>query len=92
VLLVWHRTEGWAILQNPEYLDNLDSSNMVNLCLIRSHFFGHVVGEGKEHMCFELDISSLSRVLKSVKYAIKKMVWSATLIQGNNNNNNPGES
>lgn len=75
VLFVWHRSEGWAILQNQEYLDNLDSSNMVNLCNVKSHFFSHMSAENREFLCFELDVTNFVRVLKSIKKQIKRMMW-----------------
>lgn len=75
VVFVWHRTEGWAVLQNQEYLNNLDGSNLVNLCSIKPHFFSHVSPQNRDFVCFELDVSNLARVLKSTKKNIKRMVW-----------------
>ncbi|KAL4487453.1 hypothetical protein ABPG72_006973 [Tetrahymena utriculariae] len=75
VLFVWHRNEGWAVLQNQEYLDNLDCSNLVNLCHIKTHFFSHISYESNEFLCFELDVTNYVRVLKSIKKQIKRMIW-----------------
>ncbi|KAL4432770.1 hypothetical protein ABPG74_011591 [Tetrahymena malaccensis] len=79
ICFMWNNIHGWLLMQNSEYLNNLDSDHLVLLSYFRMNYFSSFINNrdlGIENATFEMDITRIYQSLKSIRKTTKKVMFS----------------
>ncbi|EAR82505.1 hypothetical protein TTHERM_01123880 (macronuclear) [Tetrahymena thermophila SB210] len=79
ICFMWNNIHGWLLMQNSEYLNNLDSDHLVLLSYFRMNYFSSFINNrdlGIENATFEMDITRIYQSLKSIRKSTKKVMFS----------------
>ncbi|KAL4479189.1 hypothetical protein ABPG72_009019 [Tetrahymena utriculariae] len=78
ICFMWNNIHGWLLMQNSEYLNNLDSDHLVLLSYFRMNYFSSFINNrdlGFENATFEMDITRIYQSLKSIRKSTKKVMF-----------------
>lgn len=68
VCFMWNKTYGWLMMQNIEYLNNLDSNHLVLMSYFKMDYFSSFMKSPELNLdtaTFEIDITNIYKGLRS---------------------------